>query len=65
MFSGVSEESPQRYRFEAVPVQLTQKAHNKEVQKALNEGAGKGWELVSASSGAYVTALFWDTTPHR
>lgn len=65
MFSGGAEESPERYRFETVPVRLTQKAHDEEVQKALNEGAGKGWELVSASSGAYVTALFWDTTPRR
>jgi len=60
-------ESPARYSFELISGHLREKSHKSDVQKALNEGSNRGWELVNAShglsSGGYTTALFWDTSP--
>lgn len=60
MFGGGGEdEAPGRYSFEMVSGHLREKSHKSDVQKALNEGSNRGWELVnashSASSGGYVT----------
>lgn len=66
---GGAEESTGRYSFEIIAGQMRMKSHQNEVQKALNEGANKGWELLNASltgqSGGYSTGLFWDTAPRR
>ncbi|MCA1716000.1 MAG: hypothetical protein LC781_03775 [Actinobacteria bacterium] len=47
--------------------ELRQKSHQKSVQQALDEGSVRGWRLVSANttnaSGAWVTCVYWDTTP--
>ena len=71
MFGGAGEKTtpPGRYRVEIVSGELREKSHERKVQEALNAGAGLGWRLVSASTmnatGAYVTGIYWDTTPER
>ncbi|MBA2624031.1 MAG: hypothetical protein H0U89_00205 [Acidimicrobiia bacterium] len=58
-----------RYRMVLVSGELRQKNHQKSVQQALDEGSVQGWRLVSATttntSGAWVTGVYWDTTPER
>jgi hypothetical protein len=58
---------PGRYQVEIISGQIRQKSHQKDVQETLNEGSAKGWRLVSATTtnvgGAYVTGIYWDTTP--
>jgi len=48
---------------------MRQKSHQAKVQEHLDEGAGKGWLLISATTtnaaGSYVTGIYWDTTPER
>ena len=71
MFGGGSEQMapPGRYRVEIVSGELREKSHERKVQEALNAGDAMGWRLVSASTmnatGAYVTGVYWDTTPER
>lgn len=70
MLGGGAEGSVGRYKFEMISGHLRKKSHETEVQKALNEGANRGWELSNASFGAvsggsYSTGLFWDTSPRR
>lgn len=68
MVGSDSEQRTGRYSFEMVSGHLRQKSHESDVQKALNEGASRGWELVNASyaySGSHITALVWDTSPRR
>ena len=56
-----------RYRAELVSGEMRQKSHQRSVQKALDEGSARGWRLVSATTtnagGAWVTGVYWDTTP--
>ncbi len=58
-----------RYRVDLVSGEMRQKSHQKSVQETLDEGSARGWRLVSASttnaSGAWVTAIYWDTMPER
>jgi hypothetical protein len=48
---------------------MRQKSHQTKVQERLDEGAAKGWRLVSATTtnatGSYVTGIYWDTTQER
>lgn len=56
-----------RYRAEIVAGEMRQKSHQAKVQERLDEGAARGWRLVSANTtnatGSYVTGIYWDTTP--
>ncbi|MBA2692825.1 MAG: hypothetical protein H0U65_10080 [Rubrobacter sp.] len=58
-----------RYQARLVSGQMRQKSHQQSVQEVLDEGAAKGWRLVNATttnaSGAWVTSVYWDTTPDR
>ncbi len=58
-----------RYRVELVSGEMRQKSHQQSVQQVLDEGSARGWKLVSATttntSGAWVTGVYWDTTPER
>ena len=58
-----------RYRVVMVAGELRQKSHEGKVQEALNEGASRGWRLVSATTtnatGSWVSSLYWDTSPDR
>ena len=58
-----------RYRVVLVSGEMRQKSHQQSVQQALDEGSAQGWRLVSATttnaSGAWVTGVYWDTTPER
>jgi hypothetical protein len=48
---------------------MRQKSHQSKVQEHLDEGAARGWWLVSATTtnaaGSYVTGIYWDTAPKR
>jgi hypothetical protein len=56
-----------RYQMEMVTGELRQKSYQTKVQERLNEGAARGWRLVSATTtnatGSYVTGIYWDTAP--
>jgi hypothetical protein len=57
-----------RYQMVLVSGEMRQKSHQKSVQQALDEGSARGWHLVSATTtntGAWVTSVYWDTTPER
>jgi hypothetical protein len=56
------------YRVELVSGEFRQKSHQQSVQGVLDEGSARGWRLVSATTdacGAWVTGVWWDTTPDR
>ena len=67
MFEGEAGQSTGRYRVEMVTGELRQKSHQAKVQERLDEGAARGWRLVSATTtnatGSYVTGIYWDTAP--
>ncbi len=67
--SDEQEMSGGRYQVRLVSGQMRQKSHQQGVQEILDEGAARGWRLVSANStnasGAWVTSIYWDTTPDR
>ncbi len=67
--SGSSATPPGRYQVQLVSGELGEKTHQRNVQQALNEGASRGWRLVSAGTtngtGYWVTSLYWDTSPDR
>ena len=70
MFVGGVERTPTgRYRFRIVAGEMRVKSHEQKVQEALDEGSSRGWRLVSATTtnatGAYVTGIYWNTTPER
>jgi hypothetical protein len=69
MFDSESQGSASgRYRVELVSSEFRQKSHQQSVQGVLDEGNARGWRLVSATtnaSGAWVTGVWWDTTPDR
>jgi hypothetical protein len=69
MFDSESQGSASgRYRVELVSGEFRQKSHQQNVQGVLDEGNARGWRLVSATtnaSGAWVTGVWWDTTPDR
>lgn len=70
MFDSESQGSAsRRYRVELVSGEFRQKSHQQSVQGVLDEGSARGWRLVSATitnaSGAWVTGVYWDTTPDR
>ena len=53
-----------RYRAEIVAGEMRQKSHQTRVQERLDEGAPKGWRLVSATT-TNATGTNWDTTRER
>lgn len=66
MFGGGEEQVPSgRYQFRLVAGEMRVKSHQSKVQEALDEGASRGWRLVSATTtnatGSYVTGIYWDT----
>jgi hypothetical protein len=67
VFEGEAGQSTGRYRVEMVAGELRQKSHQAKVQERLDEGAARGWRLVSATTtnatGSYVTGIYWDTAP--
>ena len=67
MFESEAGQSTGRYRVEMVTGELRQKSHQAKVQERLDEGAARGWRLVSATTtnatGSYVTGIYWDTAP--
>ncbi|HEX5849277.1 MAG TPA: hypothetical protein VFY59_08770 [Rubrobacter sp.] len=69
MFQSEAREPTGRYRAEIVAGEMRQKSHQTKVQERLDEGAAKGWRLVSATTtnatGSYVTGIYWDTTQER
>lgn len=69
MFDSESQGSASgRYRVELVSGEFRQKSHQQSVQGVLDEGSARGWRLVSATTdacGAWVTGVWWDTTPDR
>lgn len=69
MFERDTQAATGRYQVKIISGQLRQKKHQEEVQSGLDEGSGRGWRLVSATttnaSGSWVTSLYWDTTPGR
>jgi hypothetical protein len=48
---------------------MRRKSHLTKVQERLDEGAAKGWRLVSATTtngtSTYVTGIYWDATQER
>jgi hypothetical protein len=48
---------------------MRQESHQTKVQEHLDEGASRGWRLVSATTmnatGSYVTGIYGDTLPER
>lgn len=68
MFGGEDAVATGRYRVEIVTGEMRAKPHQRSVQEALDAGGNRGWELVSATTtynAAYVTSLYWDTSPRR
>ena len=69
MFGSGSSATPGRYEVQLVSGELREKTHQRNVQQALNEGASRGWRLVSASTtntaGSWITSLYWDTSLDR
>jgi hypothetical protein len=70
MFEGeVSSSAPGRYRVEIVSGEMRSVSHQEKVQEILDEGAARGWRLVSATTtngtGFFVTGIYWDTTSER
>ena len=69
VFQGEAREPTGRYRAEVVAGEMRQKSHQSKVQEHLDEGAARGWWLVSATTtnaaGSYVTGIYWDTAPKR
>ncbi len=69
MFQSEAREPTRRYRAEIVAGEMRLKSHQAKVQEHLDEGAARGWRLVSATTtnatGSYVTGIYWDTTPER
>jgi hypothetical protein len=69
MFGNEDVVATGRYRMEIVTGEMRTKSHQRKVQEALNEGGNRGWELVSATTtnatGAFVTSLYWDTSPRH
>lgn len=69
MFRSEAQGPAGRYRAEIVSGEMRQKSHQDKVQETLDEGAARGWRLVSATttnaSGVYVTGIYWDTAPER
>lgn len=69
MFQSEDREPTGRYRAEIVSGEMRQKSHQTKEQESLDEGAARGWRLVSATTtnaaGSYVTGIYWDTTPER
>ena len=67
MFDSEARGTAGRYRAEIVAGEMRQKSHLAKVQERLNEGAARGWRLVSANTtnatGSYVTGIYWDTVP--
>jgi hypothetical protein len=58
-----------RYRVDLVSGEMRQKSHQQSVQDTLDAGSAAGWRLVNATttnaSGAWVSAVYWDTAPER
>ncbi len=69
MFESDAQAAAGRYQIRLVTGEFREKSHQRKMQEALDEGSARGWELVSATttnaSGAYVTGIYWDTTPNR
>ncbi len=69
MFENDTQTLAGRYQVRIVSGEMRQKSHQKKVQEALDDGGARGWQLVSATttntSGAFVTGVYWDTTPER
>jgi hypothetical protein len=69
MFDSESQGSASgRYRVELVSGEFRQESHQQSVQGVLDEGSARGWRLVSVTTdacGAWVTGVWWDTTPDR
>jgi len=69
MFDSEARTATGRYRVEMVAGQYRQNKHQEEVQRALDEGSSRRWTLVNATTtnatGAWVTAIYWDTAPDR
>ena len=69
VFQGEAGGPTGRYRAEIVAGEMRRKSHLTKVQERLDEGAAKGWRLVSATTtngtGTYVTGIYWDTTRER
>lgn len=69
MFESDAQTAAGRYQVKLVTGEFREKSHQEKVQEALDEGSARGWDLVSATttntSGAYVTGIYWDTTPNR
>ena len=69
VFQSEAREPTGRYRAEIVTGEMRQKSHQAKVQEYLDEGAARGWRLVSATTtnatGSYVTGIYWDTAPER
>jgi hypothetical protein len=67
VFDSEARQSAGRYQVEMVTGELRQKSHQAKVQERLDEGAARGWRLVSATTtnatGSYVTGIYWDTAP--
>ena len=69
MFQSEAGGSAVRSRAEIVAGQMRQKGHLTRVQECPDEGAAKGWRLVSTTTTnattIYVTGIYWDTTRER
>jgi hypothetical protein len=64
VFQSEAREPTGRYRAEIVTGELRQKSHQAKVQEQLDEGAARGWHLVSATT-TNATGIYWDTAPDR
>lgn len=69
VFQREAREPAGSYRAEILAGEMRQKSHQAKVPVHLDEGAARGWRLVSANTtnatGSYVTGIYWDTTPER
>ena len=69
VFESEDREPTGLYRAEIVAGEMRQKSHQAKVQEYPDEGAARGWRLVSATTtnatGSYVTGIYWDTAPER
>jgi hypothetical protein len=69
VFQSDAREPTGRYRAEIVAGEMRQKSHQAKVQEHLDEGASRGWRLVSATTtnatGSHVTGIYGDTLPER